>query len=301
LLSGQAIGLQAAFVSYLLWGALPLYFHLLGPAVSPWGILAHRILWSAAMLCLATVLLRRLDRLRVVFTTPTLLGPLMASAALVVCNWGVFIWAVVNDHVIDASLGYFINPLLSIALGFFLLGERMRGLQWVAVTVAAAGVVFSVIAYGRVPWIGLILACCFGLYGLIRKQIAVDSMTGLLVETLLMSPFAAAGLGWLYAQHKAAFLTSTVPTDLLLIGCGAMTFIPFTLFAVGVRRLQLRTIGLMQYLTPTLQFLSGAVLLHETLSTADKVTFACIWAALGLYTISLLGTRRSRAQSKPNA
>lgn len=289
--SGQKSGLIAALSAFLLWGALPLYFHLFDPAVSPWEILAHRVIWTAVLLGLTVVLLRRLDRLYAVFTRASLLGPLMLSAVLVAGNWGTFIWAVLHDQVIAASLGYFINPLLSIALGFFFLGERMRALQWLAVMIAAAGVVYSIIAYGEVPWVGLILAGCFGFYGLVRKQLAVDSMTGLLVETLLLSPIALAWLGWLYSQGGASFLIRGAQTDMLLIGGGVFTIVPFTLFAVGVRQLRLGTVGIIQYITPTLQFLSGAVLLHESLTRANIVTFVCIWFALAIYTIDILGAR----------
>lgn len=292
-LSEPTLGLAAALGAFLTWGVLPLYFHLIDPAVSPWEILAHRILWTAALLGLAVVLLRRTDRLQRVFTSPRLLATLALSAALVATNWGTFIWAVVNDRVIEASLGYYINPLLNVALGFVFLGERLRRLQWVAVAIAAAGVIFSIAAYGQVPWIGLILAGCFGFYGLIRKRLDVDSVTGLLIETLLLSPLALAWLGWLYAQGGAAFGVAGPRTDALLIGAGVLTVVPFTLFAAGARRLRLGTIGLVQYLTPTLHFLSGVLFFHEPLTTADEVTFACIWMALAVYTIDIVGTQWS--------
>ncbi|AWN16446.1 Protein rarD [Salinisphaera sp. LB1] len=282
------MGLGAAVAAFLTWGVLPLYFHLIDLSVSPWEILAHRILWTAALLGIAVVLLRRTDRVVAVFVDRRLLSMLVLSAALVATNWGTFIWAVVNDHVIEASLGYYINPLLNVALGFVVLGERLRRLQWVAVAVAAAGVVFSVVAYGQVPWIGLILAGCFGFYGLIRKRLSVDSVTGLLVETLLLSPLALVWLGWLYAHGEAAFGIDGARTDALLFGAGVLTIVPFTLFAAGARRLPLATIGIIQYITPTLHFLTGVVLFHEPLTTADITTFACIWLALSIYTVDIV-------------
>ncbi|HET7315420.1 EamA family transporter RarD [Salinisphaera sp.] len=295
----RTLGLAAAFGAFFIWGLLPLYLHLIDPSVSPWEILAHRILWTATLVGLAVLLLRQGDRVRAVFVTPSLLGALAVTAALVATNWGTFIWAVVNDRVIEASLGYFINPLLNIALGFVFLGERLRRLQWVAVAIAAAGVVFSVAAYGQVPWIGLILAGCFGFYGLIRKRLTVDSVTGLLIETLLLSPFALGWLGWLYAHGGAAFLVDGPRIDALLIGAGVLTLVPFTLFAAGARRLRLGTIGIIQYLTPTLHFLTGVALFHEPLTTADIVTFACIWLALAVYTVDILGARwRVRAAAR---
>ncbi|MGB7754753.1 MAG: EamA family transporter RarD, partial [Salinisphaera sp.] len=269
--SEPTLGLAAALGAFLTWGFLPLYFHLIDPTVSPWEILAHRVLWTAALLGAAVVLLRRTARVRAVFVDRRLLAMLALSAALVATNWGTFIWAVVNDRVIEASLGYYINPLLNVALGFAFLGERLRRLQWVAVAIASAGVVFSVVAYGQVPWIGLILAGCFGFYGLIRKRLSVDSVTGLLVETLLLSPIALIWLGWLYAHGGAAFGVDGARTDMLLFGAGVLTIVPFTLFAAGARRLRLGTIGIIQYLTPTLHFLTGVLLFHEPLTTADLV------------------------------
>lgn len=289
--SEPTLGLVATVGAFLTWGALPLYFHLIEPTVSPWEILAHRILWTAGLLGLAVVLLRRVDRVYAVFADRRLLALLALTAALVATNWGAFIWAVVNDRVIEASLGYYINPLLNVALGYVFLGERLRRLQWIAVTVAAVGVTFSVAAYGQVPWIGLILAGCFGFYGLIRKRLAVDSVTGLLVETLLLSPLAMIGLAALYAHGRAAFGIEGPRTDALLIGAGVLTIVPFTLFAAGARRLRLGTVGLIQYLTPTLHFLTGVWLLHESLAMADLVTFVCIWVALMIYTIDLVGAQ----------
>jgi chloramphenicol-sensitive protein RarD len=178
--------------------------------------------------------------------------------------------------------------LLNIALGFLFLGERLRRLQWVAVAIAAVGVLLSIIAYGAVPWVALMLATSFGFYGLIRKQLAVDSVTGLLVETLFLAPIALVWLGILYAQGDAAFGLVDMRTDALLIGAGIFTIVPFTLFAAGARRLRLGTLGLIQYLTPTLQFLSGVLILGERFTPADIVTFACIWTGLAIYTIDLL-------------
>lgn len=290
----QVTGLAAAFGAFLTWGFLPLYFHLIGPRVSPWAILGHRIVWTAVLLGLVVLVMGRFGRVRAVFVDRRLLLPLVASAILVAVNWGVFIWAVVNNHVIESSLGYYINPLLNVALGFLFLGERLRWLQWVAVAIAAAGVSFMIIAYGTVPWVGLVLAGCFGCYGLIRKQLAVDSMTGLLVETLLLSPLALAWLGWLHVHGEAAFLAIGPRTDLLLVGAGVLTIVPFVLFAMGARRLRLGTIGLVQYLTPTLHFLTGVFIFGERLTRADIVTFACIWVGLAIYTIDILRMAQRR-------
>lgn len=289
-----ARGLAAALGAFLTWGFLPLYFHLLAPAVSPWEILAHRIVWTAFLLGAYVCCTGRLDRLYAVLGDRRRLGMLAVTACLVAGNWGTFIWAVSHNRVLETSLGYYINPLLNIALGFCFLGERLRPVQWLAVLVAAAGVCFMVFAYGQVPWVALILAVCFGCYGLLRKQLDVDSITGLLVETLWLAPFALAALGWLYASHRARFGVAGPEIDLLLIGGGVLTIVPFVLFAAGARRLRLGTVGLIQYLTPTLHFITGAWLLGEPLTHADLVTFATIWTGLAIYTADLLWFSRGR-------
>lgn len=282
------IGLACAFAAFLSWGFLPLYFHLIGPRVSAWEVLLHRVLWTALLLGVLTLLTGRAARVRDVFANPRLLGALLVTALLVAVNWGTFIWAVVNQHVVEASLGYYINPLFNVALGFVFLGERLRRLQWLAVAVAAAGVTFSIVAFGAVPWIALVLAASFGSYGLLRKQLAVDSITGLLVETLLLAPAGLVWLATLYAQGSAAFGLVDMRIDALLIGAGIFTIVPFTLFAAGARRLRLGTLGLIQYVTPTLQFLSGVLILGEPLHRADIVTFSFIWAGLAIYSVDTL-------------
>lgn len=292
--SVSKIGLLCAFGAFLSWGFLPLYFHLIGPRVSAWEILLHRVLWTALLLGVFTLVSGRAARLRHVFTHARLLGMLALTALLVAVNWGTFIWAVVNQHVVEASLGYYINPLLNVALGFVFLGERLRRLQWLAVAVAATGVTFSIVAFGAVPWIALMLAASFGSYGLVRKQVAVDSITGLLVETLLLAPVALIWLATLYGQGDAAFGLASVRIDALLIGAGIFTLVPFTLFAAGARRLRLGTLGLIQYLTPTLQFLSGVLILGEAFTRADIFTFSFIWAGLALYTVDMLRMRQAR-------
>lgn len=277
-------GMAAALAAFLLWGGLPLYFHLIGPGVSAWEMLIHRIIWAALLLALFTLALGRGARVRAVFGNPRQCLALTGSAILIGCNWAVFIWAVTSNHVLESSLGYYINPLLNVLLGFWFLGERLRPMQTLAVTIAAAGVLMMVIAFGKVPWISLLLAGCFGGYGLIRKQTDVDSATGLLIETLLLSPFALIWLAWMYHQGDAAFLRGAPRTDLLLIGAGAVTVVPLVLFAIGARRLRLSTLGLFQYITPTAHFVTGVFLFGEAFTRADAVTFTCIWAGLMIYT-----------------
>lgn len=285
-------GLLAALGCFSMWGVMPIYFHLIGPAVSPWEILTQRMVWAAVLLTLFVLISRRHERVMAVVRQPHLLLALMASALLISTNWGVFIWAVSSHHVLQASLGYYINPLLNVVLGLVFFRERLRPLQIAAVLLAAAGVMIMVVGFGRVPWVSLILAGSFGVYGLIRKRIAVDSITGLYIETMLLLPFALLWLGALYAQQQAVFLLDNLRTDALLMGCGVITVLPLVLFTMGARRLKLGTLGLIQYLTPTLHLLTGVFLFNEPFNQANLVTFACIWAGLALYTADILRAQR---------
>jgi chloramphenicol-sensitive protein RarD len=284
----HGIGLASALTAFCIWGFLPLYFHLIGPRVSVWEVLSHRIVWATLLLGAYAVFSGRLSRLRSVFGQPAVLLALAASALCIGVNWVVFIWAVTHGHVLDSSLGYYITPLLNVVMGLVFLGERLRRLQWLAVGLAALGVAIMIGTYGTVPWVALTLASAFAFYGLIRKRVAVDSATGLLVETLLLLPVSAALIAWLYAHHNLTFLHTSLPMDLLLVGAGAVTVVPLLLFATGARRLRLGTIGLLQYLTPTMQFLTGVFLFGEPFTRADGVTFACIWGALALYSADAL-------------
>lgn len=292
----QALGLATAFGAFSLWGFLPLYFYIIDDRVPVTGILGHRIIWAAVLLGAFTLLASRLARVAAVLRNRRMLLALTGSTAFISVNWGVFIWAVTHGHVLEASLGYYINPLLNVLLGFIFLRERLRPPQAVAVAIAAVGVLIMIIGYGHIPWVSLILAGCFGAYGLIRKQVAVDSGTGLLVETLLLAPFALAWLGWLYANREAAFLVLGIQTSLLLFGCGIVTVIPLVLFATGARRLRLGTLGLIQYITPTLQLLTGVLLMGEPFSRADAVTFTLIWVGLFIYTTDALAAQRRARQ-----
>ena len=291
----QPLGLIAAFSAFSLWGVMPLYFHLVGERVSPWEILIHRVLWSALILFGVALATGRLDRVRAAIAERRVLLSLCLSAALVATNWGTFVWAVVNDHVLETSLGYYINPLLNVALGFCFFGERLRRLQQVAVAIAVLGVLVTIAAFGTLPWIALVVAGSMGGYGLVRKRLAVDSVTGLLVETLLLSPVALAGLVWLYTYGDAAFLRAGARFDALLIGAGVLTVIPFVAFTAAAQRLRLGTLGLVQYITPTLHLLTGVYIFNEPFESSDGVTFACIWAGLVLYTIDSLRQRRVAA------
>ncbi len=291
-LSEQTMGLAAALSAFGLWGFMPLYFYAIGPQVSVWEVVAHRIIWAAVLLGGFALLTGRWSRVFAVFARPRILWALMASAACIALNWVIFIWAVTHNHVLDSSLGYYITPLLNVFMGRVFLGERLRRLQALAVGVAVVGVLVVVIAYGKIPWVALTLAMAFALYGLIRKQVPVDSPTGLLVETVLLMPGALLLMGWLYLHHEAVFLHTSVRMDLLLIGAGIVTVIPLLLFAVGARRLRLGTVGLLQYITPTMQFFTGVYLFGEPFTHIDGITFACIWASLAIFSFDTLRQRR---------
>ncbi len=218
---------------------------------------------------------------------------LAASAVFISVNWLIYVWAVANGHVVDASLGYFINPLFSVVLGVFVLGERLNRAQWAAIMLATGGVLYLAVALGRPPWIALALAFSFGMYGLIRKVVAVEAVPGLATETLLLSPFALAFLVWCSVQGTGALGHSSTAVDALLVGSGLITAMPLALFAYGARRIPLSTVGLVQYIGPTLQFLLGVLVFHEPFPRARAVGFVMIWSALAIYAADGLW-RRSR-------
>lgn len=276
--SGLLLGVGA----YVSWGLLPLYLHLL-TGVPALQVLAHRVVWSLLLLAAIVLAMRRAGPILAAARGRTLLL-LCASAALIAVNWLVYIFAVQSGHVLEASLGYFINPLLNVALGMIVLGERIGTLQKAAVTVAALGVAVLAIAGGGALWISLTLAFSFGVYGLIRKVAAIDALGGLTVETaLLVGP----ALAVLWLSPAPVFGRGTI--DLLLVLAGAVTAAPLLMFAAAARQLRYSTLGLLQYLAPTLQFLLAVLVFHEPLRAAHLVTFALIWTGCALYA---LGSRR---------
>jgi len=292
---GRAIaGVSYATAAYLTWGLFPLYFRALHPIPAP-EILAHRIAWSAAFLVLLVTAWRRWADAAAQLRTPGTLAWLAASATLISTNWLIYIWAVNSEHVLDASLGYFVNPLVSVLLGVVFLRETLSHAQRVAVALAAAGVVALGVRAGHVPWVALSLAVTFGLYGLIRKRVAVDATVGLLGEVAVLAPVAVGYLLFLSATRSSHFRMSVLRTALLLAS-GVVTAVPLIWFGVGVRRLRLATIGLLQYLNPTVQFAIAVFVLGEPLTAAHAVAFACIWAALAIYTSEavVLGRRARR-------
>jgi chloramphenicol-sensitive protein RarD len=288
-------GTLNATLAFLLWGLFPLYFHALGD-VPPMQILAHRMVWSLLFLCIVLTVRQQWKWLPAVLRQPKVTGMFTASALLLSANWGIYIWAVNNGHVIDASLGYFITPLINVLLGLALLKERLRGGQWLALGVAAAGVAWLTWQGGQLPWIALLLAVSFGGYGLLRKTAALAALEGLSFETLLLFPLAAGYVIWLTVHGNNAFFTTPHDsTRLLLVAAGPITAIPLLLFASGARKIPLSVLGMLQYITPTIQMVLGLVFFHETFTSARLAGFILIWSALVLYVAEGFWTaRRSR-------
>ena len=285
-------GLVYAALAFAWWGLFPLYFRLVTKVPAP-EILAHRVVWC--LLCLAALLTgrRQWGWLRQVLRQPRVLAAFIASALLIGANWLAYIWAVNHGHVIEASLGYFITPLVNVLLGVTLLHERLRRLQWLALAVAAAGVLWLTVQAGQPPWIALALAISFGGYGLLRKIAVLGALEGLTLETLLLAPLALLVLGIAASQGTASFPAPDVLTNLWIIALGPITAVPLLLFAAGARRLSMATLGIVQYLGPTIQFLLGVSVFGEPFSGARFVGFAGIWLALVIYTLD--GWRISRA------
>jgi chloramphenicol-sensitive protein RarD len=276
-------GIAYASAAYLLWGVFPIYFKAL-QAVAPLEILGHRIVWSLAVCAALLLALRRGQWLADLRRQPRVLLWFVASSMLVAVNWFVYIWAVNAGRVVDASLGYFINPLVNVLIGAVFLHERLRGMQWVAVAVAAIGVSWLTWQAGAVPWIGLVLALSFGLYGLLRKTAALGAVEGLTLETLLLAPIAAAYLGWLMLGGHSGFVQGDTTTRLLLAAAGPITAVPLLLFAAGARRIPFSTLGLLQYLGPTLQLLIGVWLYDEPF--AERAPgYVLIWIALAVFSV----------------
>jgi chloramphenicol-sensitive protein RarD len=285
-----------AVLAYAIWGLFPLYFKAL-QEMPPNEILVHRMLWSLAFIIAVLVWRRQWAWLGKVLRQPRVLAAFMASALLLSTNWFIYIWAVNHGRVLDASLGYFINPLLNVILGFVFLHERLRRGQWAAVGLAACGVAWLTWQGGHPPWIALMLAVTFGAYGLLRKTAVLGPLEGLALETLLLFPLALAYLIFLVLRGHGSFLASGVTTKWLLAASGPLTAIPLLLFAAGARRIPLSLLGLLQYLGPTLQLMLGVWLYNEPFGGARLAGFAMIWAALLVYSLEGLW----RAWSKKTA
>lgn len=284
-------GLSLGVAAYVMWGAFPLYFPLLEPAGAI-EILAHRIVWSALTTGLLVVLLRRTPQLRALVRDRRTLLLLTLAAATITVNWATYIWGVTNDRVVETSLGYFINPLVTVLMGVLLLGERLRPLQWVAMGVAAAAVGVLTWDYGRLPYVALVLALSFGTYGLAKKTAAVGAVESLTLETALIAPFAAAYLGWLIATGGSHLGGHGAGHVLLLMSAGIVTAVPLICFGAAATRVSMVTLGLLQYLAPVLQFGLGVLWFHEDMTPGRWAGFLLVWVALVLFTAEALGHHR---------
>lgn len=275
-------GFLAALSAFFIWGLLPLYLKQLHDTPSV-QIMAHRVVWACLFVFGYLAFKGELGKVRAALADRVARSRLAVSAVLVSLNWLIYVWAVTNGHVVESSLGYFINPLVSVLLGVFVLKERLNRMQWIAVGLAALGVLWLTLNVGRPPWIALALALSFGGYGLIRKKVAVDSVAGLGVETLLIAPFMLAWLFWCAQAGTLSFGHHDRLLDALLIASGAVTAVPLVAFAYGVRRIPLSTVGLLQYLGPTLQLITGIFVFHEPFTQTQLIGFGLIWSALAVY------------------
>lgn len=291
-------GIFYAASAYFLWGLLPIFWKALHnvPALE---ILAHRIVWGLAVTLLLVAYRRRDPWLAAVLRNKYTLLTFATSALLLSINWFVYIWAVNAGYIVEVSLGYFINPLINVLLGVLFLKERLRVGQGIAVAVALSAVLYLTVQYGTLPWIALVLACSFGGYGLLRKTATLGSLEGLTLETLLLSAPALAYLLYRESIGSAAFIHAGVGTSLLLACAGVITAVPLLLFAAGARRITLTTLGLLQYIAPTLQFLLGVLVYGEALTPQRLIGFCLIWLALAIYTVegALRGGRAARMRA----
>jgi len=281
--SGWFFGIGA----FVWWGLVPIYFKAVA-TVPAEEILAHRIAWSVPVTLLFMLLLRKRVLITQILADRKLLLGLTASTALVSCNWYVFTWAVTHERILATSLGYFINPIMSILMGVILLGEKLTRMQWMAVAAVSLGVINQIVNFGEVPWIALSLATSFALYGFIRKQLAVDSLNGLLLETSIALPFAGGYIVWSLFNQSAFFLDQTVELDLLLMSGGVITAVPLIWFAQAARTIPLNSVGFLQFIAPSLTFLLATQVYDEALGGKQLLSFAFIWVGLALYLLKPL-------------
>lgn len=284
-------GVLLGTAAYLIWGAFPLYFPLLEPA-GALEMLGHRVVWSALTMTIVLVALHQVAALRALLADRRRTTLLMAAAATITVNWGVYIYGVTHDRVVETALGYYINPLVTVLLGVLVLGERMRRIQWLALGIAATAVVVLTIGYGRPPWVAIVLALSFGSYGLLKKTANAGAVPSLTLETAFITPVALVYLAFLGSTGNADFGAHGLTHALLLTTTGVVTAVPLLCFGAAATRIPLTTIGLLQYLTPTLQFLLGVLYFHEDMPAARWAGFVLVWIALAMFTFEALRHRR---------
>jgi len=279
-------------LAYLIWGAFPLYWPLLEPA-GAFEILAHRLIWSLVVMAALVIGLRRAPQFVALVRNRRQLALLVLAAVTVTCNWATYIWGVNHGRVVETSLGYFINPLVTMLLGVLVLRERMRPMQWAAVGIAAFAVIVLTLDYGRLPWLALILALSFGTYGLAKKQAAAGAFESLALETAVMAPLALAYIVVLAVRGQSHFATEGPGHAMLFVSAGVVTAVPLILFGASAVRVPLVTLGLLQYLAPILQFGLGVLHFHEQMSTGRWIGFGIVWLALAVFTADSLRARRT--------
>lgn len=284
-------GLAFALTAYFLWGFLPLYIKLLSH-ISPIEILAHRVIWSVPIALAVLMILRRTKDVGAAFRNPRMLGMACVTAALVSLNWGIYVWAVTAGFAMEAALGYYMNPLFSIALGALLLGEKLSRAQLVAIGLAAGAVAVLVIDGGGLPWAALGMMFTWGFYALAKKQLPIGPNQGFLLEVLILLPFALGYVAYLGAQDASLFTFSFTRDTWLLLGCGAITAVPLMIYANGAKLLRLSTIGILQYIAPTIIFLIAVFVFDEPFGRARAIAFPLIWLALIVYTTSMIRQMR---------
>ncbi len=295
--SGTGRGIAYGLMAYGLWGLAPLYWPLLAPATAL-EILAHRMTWSLIFLAVVNAIRKNWSEIFAVMRNPRSLRLLTIAAVLITINWGLYIWSVVNHHVIDASLGYFINPLINVAFGVLVFREKLRRLQWLAVSIAGAGVLFLTIDAGTVPWIGLTLGVTFSAYGMVKKKADVDAVESLTVETILLLPFSASYLLWLFIQGDLALGQHNGWHTLWTLMAGVVTAVPLLAFGAAAVRVPYSTMGILQYGSPTIQFLVGLLIYNEAMPHGRWIGFIIVWIALVVFSVDAIRSGRNFAQSE---
>lgn len=290
-------GIYYALLAFVIWGLVPVYFKAL-EHVQPLEVVAHRIIWSAIFLALILLVSKRLVDVIRLLRTPSLLGGLFFSALVISVNWLVFIWAVGQDRIVETTLGYFINPLINIVFGFFVFSERLRPLQWLAVALAAVGVIYQLLLFGRLPWVALVLAVSFASYGVLRKKIKIDAVGGLFIETLWLAPIALFYLFYLAQSEDLQFLAEGTATSWLLVAAGIVTSVPLLAFAAGASRISLSLIGIIQYLGPSIAFLIAVFYYGEPMDLQRLVTFLCIWTGLLVFSVEGLVFQKKKMSAQ---
>lgn len=294
-ISEQKLGLVYGLSAYTIWGLFPWYFHFL-THVDPWQVLIQRIIWSFLLVTIIALFMRHWPAIKLAISQPKTVLGLFISSLLIAANWLIFIWAVGQDRVVESSLGYFITPLVSVLLARVFLKEALDIYRLSAVVLALIGVLWLVVQLGVIPWVSLSLAASFGLYGLARKKVPVDSLTGLWVETGILLPLALMGWLWLEAHGQSQLFSEGFQTTFLLIFSGALTAAPLLLFASAAQRLSLTAVGFMMYINPTMQFLTAIYLLKEPFTQQQLIAFLFIWVALVVFSIGAIRQQNQRQQ-----